>query len=76
MNDTRTNLMLDDCETFIAEGTNNNRFVLEIGRNNSPTGIVETYETAGEKVIKFLQDGQLFIQRGGAIHDARGNRVQ
>lgn len=75
-NDTRTNLMLDDCETFIAEGTNNSRFVLEIGRKNSPTGIVETYDTAGEKVIKFLQDGKLFIQRGGVVHDAQGNRVK
>ena len=75
-NDTRTNLMLNDSEVYISKGTNNSRFMLEIGRKNSPTGVVETYDVAGEKVVKFLQDGQLYIQRGGAIHDARGNRVQ
>lgn len=74
---TRTNLMLDSYEIYLTQGTEDARFLLEIGRHNNPTEIVETYEdAAGDKVVKFLQNGVLYIQRNGVIYDARGARVE
>ena len=77
MTGTRTNLLIGTYRTELSAGTTNGRFVLEIGNAQAPTFIqsVDT-DANGERVIKFVQDGQLYILKNGRVFNAEGKAIE
>ena len=74
----RTNLMIDDYEIYLENGTINDRFELEINLNNAPTAIdgVEDGSLKDGKAHKFIENGEMYILKDGEIFDARGAKVK
>lgn len=78
---TRTNLALTDYATYIAAGTHDERFVIEISPIEQIVTNVELIngengEAALNGVSKKLIDGVLYIIKDGKVFDARGARIQ
>ena len=71
----RTNLAVSGYEVVLPNGVTDDRFMLEIGRNNAPTA-VEGVDAEGKKVVKFIENDMLYILKDGNIYDARGARVK
>ena len=70
------NLLLSPYEVALTAGTYTQRFSLEIhAASNVTTGCSET-GAAGERLLKLLLDGHLFIQRGEKVYDAQGRQIR
>ena len=76
----RTNLALSDYEVNLTQGTDEERFLLEINVNNTPTAIDGVGDGNGNlkdgKAHKFIMNDQMYILQNGIIYDARGARVK
>ena len=74
---TRTNLSAGDYEVYLAKGTYEGRFFLEIDVREVTT-VLPSYDgySDSDHVLKFVRDGHLFIRRRADTFDARGNRVR
>ena len=74
---TRTNLSAGDYEVYLAKGTYEGRFYLEIDVREVTT-VLPSYDgySDSDHVLKFVRDGHLFIRRQADTFDARGNRVR
>ena len=76
----RTNLALSDYEVNLTQGTDEERFLLEININNAPTAIDGVGDGEGNlkdgKAHKFIMNDQMYILQNGIIYDARGARVK
>ena len=74
---TRTNLSAGDYEVYLAKGTYEGRFFLEIDVREVTT-VLPSYDgySDSDHVLKFVRDGHLFIRRQTDTFDARGNRVR
>jgi hypothetical protein len=75
---TRTNLALSDYTVTLQQGTFDDRFLLEINVNETPTAIdgVESGSLKDGNAHKFIMNGIMYIVKDGVVYDARGNRVQ
>ncbi|MBR1922757.1 MAG: InlB B-repeat-containing protein [Paludibacteraceae bacterium] len=77
LTETRTNLLIGTYRAELSAGTTNGRFVLEIGNAQAPTAIQSVGNDAnGEQVIKFVQDGQLYILKNGRVFNAEGKAIE
>ena len=75
-NGSRTNLGWSDYTVTLEKGTINDRFALEINIQNVNTDIEgNTGHFKGKDAVKFLHNGILYIKKGDAIYDARGNKI-
>ena len=72
----RTNLGWSDYTVTLEKGTINDRFALEINIQNVSTDVEgNTGHFKGKDGVKFLYNGILYIKKGDAIYDARGNKI-
>lgn len=73
---TYTRVLAGNTYTFsTTDKIDHNRFILSYNAQQTPTG-VETVDGKENSAVKFLEDGKLFILRGGRLYDVTGALVK
>jgi|GEM_PF-4556910 len=75
----RTDLSLWNYTVELGKDTYAGRFYLDIDVHKTPTNVVVTEgdsENEGDKMMKFIENGQLYILKNGVIYDATGKIVK
>lgn len=79
LDQTRTDLSIDDYEVDLSQGEINDRFFLEININQVVTSLENengnnTLNDGGYH--KFIRNDQMFILKNGVVYDAQGRKVE
>lgn len=72
----RTNLLVDTYTVPLQAGTFEQRFVLEVNPKQHIITAEETVGSAGNRIRKYVIDGQLYIQKGNRLYDVQGREVK
>lgn len=75
---TRTDLQVQDYELYLDKGTYNDRFQLEINLQSVVTNLDNVFggQLNSDHAVKFIRDDKMFILRSGHIFDATGKRMK